>query len=281
MAKNSVPTKTQELYGGTVLVDFYGEGSRHDYQVSVKKGSVWTPKSPLSVTASTGVVDKSGALMGWAVNQSRDFLLAALKEGSAMTEALIIEASKQHHRKKAEAADIGTQVHEWAEKFIKGLKPAMPDDPKVLNGVTAFLSFIDQHEIKFISTEQLVYSKKHDYVGLGDCEFTAGIGLDGVKEKHKIVHFGDFKTANGFYDEYRFQVAAYQAASTEESGKEYGDKWIIRFGKDDADFHVRGFAEQDQDFAAFLGCLTLKRRLVALKEVAAQEKKMLKEGGKL
>ncbi len=278
----NIPERTIKLYKGKVIVDFYstynGKPS-HKYVVKVlnKKGE-WETKNPVSVTGGTSVIDKSAPLMYWAANLGRDFMLSVLKKGTPITEELIIEASKQHQIKKEKAASIGNQVHEWAENHIKGLKPAMPDDPKALNGITAFLKFIDEHEIKFIEVEKPIYSLKYNYVGLMDCKFTAGIGLRGEKEKHKIIHPGDYKTSNGFYDEYRFQVAAYQEADFEECGQKYGDKWIIRFGKEDADFEARDFKEHDKDFKAFLNALELRSRLNELKRAAYALKKL--KGGK-
>jgi len=133
--------------------------------------------------------------------------------------------------------------------------PAMPDDPRVLNGVNAFLAWVDNDEKKFVESEKVVYSRKHKFVGILDCIFTL------KSERHKIPHLGDFKTSSGIYPEMIIQTAAYQAADEEESGREYGDKWIIRFGKDDGLFEAKSFSykQQKDDFAAFLGLLAAKR----------------------
>ena len=83
-----------------------------------------------------------------------------------------------------------------------------------------------------------------------------------IKKKLCVI---DFKTSSGIYPEMRFQVAAYQAAAEEESGKEYlGNKYLVRFDKKTGDFDPHEFAEQDRDFKAFLNCLDLRRRLKEL-----------------
>jgi hypothetical protein len=124
----------------------------------------------------------------------------------------------------------------------------------VANGAIAFLKWVDENKIKFISSEQIIYSKKYNYVGIMDCKFTMG------KEKHKIVHAGDFKTSKAIYPEYRYQVAGYQGADEEESGEVYGTKWIIRFGKEDGEFEAKEFGEHEQDYKTFLACQTVALR---------------------
>ena len=53
-----------------------------------------------SITHYTGVIDKSGPLMGWQEKLTRTHLLEALKNGSALNEALILAACSLHRVKK-------------------------------------------------------------------------------------------------------------------------------------------------------------------------------------
>jgi hypothetical protein len=240
------------LYNGKVKIEFT-EGS-HRYKINGKSGCP-------SVTSVTGLLNKP-ALLFWSANLARDFMLEHLRAGTLFTEELIMEAAKQHTIRKEQAATSGTMVHKWASDYIKGEKPEMPDDENVLRGVTAFLNWVDEHGVKFMASEQIVYSKKHDYVGIMDCKFTL------KSEKHKIPHCGDFKTSSGIYPEMYAQVSAYQEADAEESGCEYGDKWIIRFDKKDGTFEARSFplSRHAQDFGAFLGLLSAKRWLDDIKK---------------
>ena len=243
-----------KLYKGTVDLEF--DEARHLFTANGDK--------VISVTACTSVIDKSGPLIYWAVGLARDFLLGNIKglvkdtKGDDIVK-LIEEASKQHRIKKQEAADVGTQVHKWVELFIKAKTdndtPKIPDDPKVFNGISAFLKWVDEHKVKFLSSEKHIYSKKYKYAGIMDAEAVIG-------GKTCVV---DFKTSKGIYPEFRLQVAAYQAAVEEETGKDYsGDKWIVRFGKEDGEFEAHQFGEQTEDFKAFLSALTLRKRLKEL-----------------
>lgn len=245
------PTKTIKLYKEKITIDFY-EG-KHSYVIRE------TGKRPLSVTACTGIIDKSRPLIIWATRLAETHLCECLKNGVQITEKEIAEAINKHSVRKKEAADIGTQVHEWAESWIKTkIKDrkdlALPADEKVLNGAIAFMKWVEEYKVKFIASEKIVYSKKYDYVGIMDCKFTMGT------EKHKILHCGDFKTSKAIYNEYRYQVAAYQGADEEESGEVYGTKWIIKFDKVMGEFEAKEFSEHNQDFETFLACLAIKRR---------------------
>jgi len=241
----SAPDKVITLYKNKITIDYWD--ARHLYIVRE------TGKVPLSVTGATGIIDKP-ALKIWAVNLTRDFLLDLVRRKKPITEQAIIDASKLHQQRTKAAATLGSLVHDWVEAHIKGQNPIMPADPRVLNGVMAFLKWVEEHQVKFISSEQVVYSLKHDYVGTMDCKFTMGI------ESHKIVHAGDFKTGKAIYPEYRYQVAGYQEADTEESGQKYGSKWLMRFDKETADFEALEYHEHKEDLKAFLGCLDVKRR---------------------
>ena len=125
------------------------------------------------------------------------------------------------------------------------------------NGVNAFLDFVNTHQVKFFESEKKVYSRKHGYTGTLDAE--------GIIDNQLCII--DFKTSNGIYDEYRFQVAAYLEARKEETGNKYGAYWIARFGKETPDFEtVRvPIKEHKDDLKAFLGALAIRRRLKALK----------------
>lgn len=242
-----------KLYKGTVELDF--NEARHMFTVNGKR--------ILGVTSATGMIDKSRPLIFWAVNLTKAFLVDNIGTLIKSTEqeeilTLIETATKQHQIRKEEAANVGTQVHAWIEQWIKATvkkeEPKLPsekNEPQVYNGVLAFLKWADEHKVKFVSSERFVYSKKHQYAGIMDCEAV----IDG---KTSVV---DFKTSNGIYNEYRYQVAAYQGAAEEERGKPYtGNKWIVRFGKDDGEFEAQQFDDQDKDFKTFLACLTIKRR---------------------
>ena len=209
----------------------------------------------LSVTAATGVIDKSGALMGWAVKMMGLYLLdQKLKGNKIITEDLINEAKREYRRLKTEAADIGTEIHKWVSDWILKKNPEMPDNEKVVNGIMAFLKFQKEHKFKWVESERYIFSKKHKYAGI----------LDSIaKEGNKLI-LVDFKSSNGIYDSMRFQVAGYQIAWEEETGEKIDERMILRFGKNDGEFEIRRLDNDAKDKKAFLNCLNLKKRLKEL-----------------
>jgi CRISPR/Cas system-associated exonuclease Cas4 (RecB family) len=236
-----------KLYGGKTTIKF--DDQRHIF---------YDPKgeSLTSVTGATGVVDKSGALMGWTAKTMGLYLLEEAKKGNdKITEDLVNQAKKEYRRLKQEAADLGTEIHSWVSEWIKGKKPSMPENEKVVNGITAFLKFQKEHQIKWLETERIIYSKKHAYAGI----------LDAIGEMEGKLTLVDFKSSNAIYDEMRFQVAGYQIAYEEEMKKDIEKRVIIRFGKEDGQFEVFDLGKDGKDKQVFLACLKIKKRLDELK----------------
>ena len=220
----------------------------------------------ISVTGATSMVDKSGPLMGWQEKLSREDLMPEV--GKVLTEEMVLRATSLHRKRKEEAKDIGTQIHDWIESYIgtqihdwiesyiKNQKLKIPDDEKIKNGVLAFMKWVDENKIKFLKSEEYVYSKKYDYAGILDIEAK-------VNGKLAIV---DIKSSNGVYNEMRYQVAGYRGAKEEMNKKKYDESWIIQLGKDTGEFKTYLLDSHKKDFAAFLGALTIKRREIELRK---------------
>lgn len=227
-------TEFQEfsLYGGEVKVKFYPNS--HMYKVTDEKYGLKDERVK-GVTTFLGIKDKSMALVPWAVELAGMHLLDLMESGEAITPEHVAKSMGLHTEKKEEAADIGTRTHEWCEYFIKhkigvpGYEkaPELPEDQAMLLGVDSFLEFITQHHVEFISSERIVYSRKHQYIGTMDFEAR----VDGK------LAVGDFKTSNGLYNTVLQQMAAYQAAAEEEAeflGKpvQYEARYAVRLAKE-------------------------------------------------
>lgn len=245
--------KTATLYDKKIQVEF--NENNHAYMVNGQRCKI-------SVTSVTGMMDKP-ALKFWSVKMMKEHLLNWIGEKMEFTVSELLpaieEGSKAHTKFKEQAADMGTQVHDWAEQYIlyelKRIKNKPEIDKKaderVKNGIIAFLQWVDQHKIKFIDSEKLVYSKKYEYCGLADC-------IAKVDGKMTLV---DFKTSNYMAIEYFAQVAAYAMSDAEESGREYDRCLIIKFSKETGDFELkeRNQEEMKEDYKAFLGLLEVKK----------------------
>lgn len=240
-----------KLYGGSVNVEFFDEWvnpktnrvNKHVYLVNGER-------CPISVTSVTGLLDKP-ALKIWAANMARDFLLEAFKNGLEITEGMIIESAKAHTKKTEREANSGTAVHKWAEEFIHGNNPEMPKDDRVKKGAMAFVDWVESENVKFVASEQIVYSKKYHFVGVADA-------IAKIKNKLYLI---DFKTSGAIHAEFFMQTAAYLNADREESERKYEGAKIVRFDKDTGEFEIRerNMLEVDQDYQAFVGLLQAKK----------------------
>lgn len=244
----------KSLYGDTVKVVFYP--AAHRYKVEGSKTYL------TSVTAVTGLIDKSRVLIPWAINLADAHLQAYLekKETVDVSELKdkIKEAMRRHQDVKDEAASNGSLVHAWAESYanakIHGTQmPPIGDDlpDQVIAGINAFLDWANSG-VEFLETERIVYSRKHGFVGI----------LDARIKKDGKCYIVDYKTSKAVYDEMYFQVSAYANAYQEETLCADG-VLIAHFDKETGAFTIKEVSDDDiaRDYKAFLGLLTAKERL--------------------
>jgi hypothetical protein len=228
------------LYGGEVKVKFYPNS--HMYKVTDEKYGLKDQRVK-GVTTYLGIKDKSQALVSWAVGEAGLHLYDIISSGQIVTMDDVRNALKRHTEIKDEAALIGTAMHAWCEYFIKHkLKekgyeeaPKLPEDPQILLGVNSFLEWYVNHHVEFLSSERIVYSRKHQYIGTMDFEAYVD----------KVLTGGDFKSSNGLYNSVRAQISAYIEAAEEEAehiGKKvkFQNRVAIRLSKEtEQEYKVR------------------------------------------
>ncbi len=255
--------ETYKIYGGEVTLK-YNDGA-HRYYVtdpSVGLDNAWVP----GCTSITGVINKP-ALLGWAVKMGAEYLAENWKPGVSYDEVQINDMIKEmkgaHRQKRDKAADIGTMIHEWIEKYIKAEmgvegfeRPDNPENEKMQSAIVAFLDWRAKHKVIFTHSETKVYSRMAQVAGTIDA-----VGMiDGASS---LI---DFKTSNGIWPEMALQVAFYQQAFTEMTGKPLEKRWIIRFGKEDGEFEAVEFLNHVEDAKAFAGANDLYKRLKVLEK---------------
>jgi hypothetical protein len=220
------------LYGGEVKVKFYPNS--HMYKVTDEKYGLKDQRVK-GVTTYLEVKDKSHGLVSWAVEMAGLHLHDIISKGQIITMNDVRDAMKRHKEIKDEAALIGTAMHAWCEYFIKhklGVKgfeeqPKLPEDPQILLGVNSFLEWYTAHNVQFLSSERVVYSRKHQYIGTMDFDAL----VDGE------LSAGDFKSSNGLYNTVRAQLSAYVQAAEEESehlgeNLKYKNRYAVRLSKE-------------------------------------------------
>lgn len=244
--KNYLYNKTVELIFDEFKHSYYFEGKRIP-----------------SVTTILSIINKP-ALIAWAANMAADSFKEAMKAGVAYDELqineLYLNAKGAHRKKKTDAGDIGTFTHKWVEDWIKGKAPEAPVNEGLRESTERFLKWQKEHDVKFLSSEQVIYSKKYGYTGT----------LDFICQYEGKLILGDLKTSNGIYPEMWLQTAAYRQAREEEfPAEKYQGQAIIRIGKDG----TFDFQEEEKDFEKHIaGFLYAKGLYETIKEMEEKGK---------
>ncbi len=232
MAKTETIKEPFVMYGGAVSGNFYP--TSHMYKVTDLENELSDFRAK-GVTTYIGIKDKSMGLVPWATEMAGLYLYDILQKGENITMLDVIEAMAQHTKIKEDASEVGKKMHEWCEYFIKHkmkkegyeVAPELPADPQTLLGVNSFLEWYLKEPTEFISSERVVYSRKHKYIGTMDFE---------AIRNGKLIA-GDFKSSNGLYNSVLAQLSAYVQASEEEAEHmgapiKYEGRVVVRLAKE-------------------------------------------------
>jgi len=220
------------LYDGQVKLSF--DERFHRYCVSLRglpPGPEWgDPQSAPSVTSILSAVGSEGALIQWAANCAADWIHCHLSAGSTVTEqdvlALANGARTAYSAARMDAADVGTQAHEWIRKFVEAGMPdvfELPEEPRTRAACEAAKQWMDSVNYWPLMTETCLYSRKYHYAGTLDM-----VGMVSTRGAASIV---DWKTSKRIYPKHRMQTAAYCQAYSEMSGLKIRHRWVVRIGK--------------------------------------------------
>jgi len=154
---------------------------------------------------------------------------------------LLDESKGDHSKKSTDATDIGHEVHDAIEQYIKKGKLSTGLSAQAQKGFEQFVKWEQARKPQWLASELIVCSQKHKTAGTMD----ALAIIDGNLE---VV---DFKTNNQISEDAFLQTAAYQMMLTEmDNSIEVKGRRIIRVPKDGAsvqDFVVPTPYEFDRD----------------------------------
>jgi hypothetical protein len=244
------------------------------------------------VTGVVKIIDKSAALMPWAVRKAMEKLRRLLVEGhlgpddciqvfEAELDAIIAEAKKADREELESAGETGHDAHSWIEELIKSnlsdnrnreleVLAKLPTDERAASCCIGAVEWMVAHNVRWRSTERKVFHREHLYAGTMDGLCIVDSCSDRLccpSEFKDRLTISDWKTSNYLYVTYLMQVAAYQAAYECETGEQVEDRWVLRLDKETGDFdpwHAEGREAFTQDFDAFLQALALTRSLKAI-----------------
>lgn len=282
------------FYGGKVII----EKKKHGDHFRFKR--IWGDKkdSILFATSITKNLDKSRALLPWAINLVGSHITSTISDGKTMFHreeiiTLVQEAMQKPEEAKTKGGTTGDAIHQFAHQFaiakinnsdifpsVDHLNEEQDDEHrKILNGVNAFLDWYNSNKVEFVAMEKVVYYNS----------FLAG----DTKKSEPIIEFGgildllarvngklgvyDYKTGKAIYSEQRYQNSGYfKAYNSDPANEKAVFAGILNFGKETGEL-IKGEYEEAEvlrDFNfGFKGLYLVSVREKELEE----ERKALKE----
>ena len=306
MEKFTTLTESYWFYNNTIELRFDKEDHKY-YKVDPDLGNLIEQHG---VTNTVHIIDRSVALTPWAAKKVVEKLLTTVPVVTRDGRMFIPEMTLEDFTKLAveaktapkdiliEAGDIGHIAHKCLEDSIQyaidhtdGIVKELryiPEDEKAASCARAAFDWMQKHNVRWIKTEQKIYSREHEYAGTMD----GSAFVDSCDDPSCCAHpfkdhrsLIDWKSSNYLYIEYCYQTASYLGAEVEEYGIPFDDRWILRLGKNEEEagkfepWYLAGdtFAE---DFAGFLACLNLTKLVDSVTKRMQVQKKGVREAKK-
>jgi hypothetical protein len=263
------------------------------------------------VTTVLRIIDKSNALVPWASKKCAEKILRTIPLSAETNEfkelmlapitltdftRLVMEAKGAHKEILEDAGDVGHAAHLCLEKSIQhaidhtqGIVLELrevPTEEKAKAAAEAGFAWMRAHGVRWIKTEQKVYSKEYGYAGTMDgkalvdsCDDPSCCS-EQFKDSLSII---DWKSSNDLHAEYILQAAgAYHHAEFEEYGEDFQNCFILRLGKNAEEagkFQPWRIPAKDfpRAFRGFLLCLQLVELIAEVKEWISTQAKGVRE----
>jgi len=297
MDAEEVAVPSYKFYGDSITL--YFESGPHIYYKFNEQGD---RENVDGVTTILNVISKP-YLTAWGTKLCIETLKEKMFDSNGMpipysTEELFVwfEEAKNKHKEKLETAgDIGKIAHNSLEQNIKyaiantdGVVKSLVDLPtheQAYNCVQAAKGWMDAHNVRWLHTEKLVYSRLYNVAGTLDGDalvdsctdpFCKGCQGRVFKDRRSII---DFKSSNYLSNPMAYQTAMYQFMQIEEFGEPIFDRWVLRLGKSQGDFEFWYLPDVyfEADLEAFLAALHLYRGLRDVEERRRIDKKAFTE----
>lgn len=236
-----------KIYGGQLTFD----DDAHVYQFN------GTPIA--GVTSILKTINKP-ALIQWSATTAANFVKDHWHEGMGKNdiELLCREAARAHNKVRDTAAGIGTEVHSFVEASLKGQPLPKITSEAAFQACNAFMNWRQQHTIKSLANEQILFSKNWWYAGTADI-------LAMVDGKLTLA---DIKTSSGIYPEMFMQVGAYTNALEEMRPDLKIEQWmIVRLDKKTGQLEVGSMPRTQIYIDAFLRCRELAKCIQTIEEL--------------
>lgn len=190
------------------------------------------------VPGTTGPIGRfkdSGGLIQWAYKTGRE-------HGDLAARGL--PAPKGLYDVTNAACETGTLAHALVEAHIQRREPTKEAlaDPRAVKAFEAYLEWQSSSKVEIIETEINLVSEQYQYGGCPDA-----IGT--INGKPVLL---DWKTSNGLYSDHLIQLAAYGHLLLECRGIKVTGNHLLRFAKENGDFHHHYFESLADEWEAFM-----------------------------
>jgi hypothetical protein len=212
------------------------------------------------VTAIIGIINKPW-LVAWAAKTTVEYIKQNAEKiydsdskltAFRVTDELLEQAKNSHRQISRAAADIGTKVHEFLEKYINAKinnsnSPISEQDIKHITD--NFINWTTYNKVKFLESEKQVYSEKYWYAGTCDLVF----------EINNEKYIGDIKTSAGISPEMFWQIAGYDICLSENQPDLYQDikGYMIINCRKNGEFVIERSYGRQSNQEVFLACLKI------------------------
>jgi hypothetical protein len=208
----------------------------HSYQLDGKivpgVTSILHKGLPQSPTLVTWMI-KTGGL--YVIDQLKQFPEQVNKLPDYLLTEIVSKSITASNREARKAANIGSLVHNVAEKIESGVlydtTPLLqhPEKEKIFNCLRRFEEWRIDNKDEIIGHEEIIASSTNLFGGK----------FDRLARRGKSVILSDYKTSGAIYANQFIQLAAYAIALEEWKGIEIDGLEILRFGKADAAFETQ------------------------------------------
>jgi PD-(D/E)XK nuclease superfamily protein len=269
--KTVQPEESFDLYNGRVKLLY--RDSSHRYRVSVDGGK---PEHCPSVTTILNVLNKP-ALVEWGVKCACNDIeenLRALFAGNSFTEqqilGIVTRGRTAHDRVREDAAEVGTNVHDWIAAMWRSIitgepTPPRPTEERERNCVEAAIKWFGEHHLKPLKVEEAQYS-----MDLGICGRPDWIGW--VDDEFAVL---DYKSTAKIYPELCLQETFYAVMHNEEFEQLPSVRWGLRLDKRDGSFEARRYKPEmfEDDLDTCKAVLNIYNKLKWLRRKPKEDKK--------
>lgn len=292
-ATSKTPVELLSFYGGQVQIERRKWGDHYRYK------RIWgdSKESIIFATNVTKNLDKSRALLPWAIGLVGSHITSSLEGRTSLHKdeiiTLVQEAMQKPDEAKVKGGSTGDIIHDFALAFAKNKLEGTPfptidhldeedeEGAKALNGINAFLDFYNNNKVEFVEMEKLVY---YNSLLAGDTKkgepiIEFGGILDLLARVNGQLGVWDYKTGKAIYSDQRYQNSCYfKAYNSDPDNKEKATvSGILNFGKETGELVMGQYTASETMLDYEFGFKGLYLCTVREKQLEAEREALKKE----